>query len=208
MPHVEISCYPGRTDKQKAECAEGVAEIIANTLGCNVSGVSVAIKEVNQADWKTEVWDKQIVPAEENQLNTVRDITQQTISEIYPKYYPSGAVDYFKAHHSDSNILADIRKGIVFLLKADGDYVGTVTISENEINRLFVRPEFQHQGYGRRLLDFAEEEISKNYSEIVINASLPARKIYQKRGYHETEYNQIITDSKDVLCYDVMKKKF
>ena len=65
MPHVEISCYPCRTDKQKAECAEGVAEIIANTLGCNVSGVSVAIKEVNQADWKTEVWDKQIVPAEE-----------------------------------------------------------------------------------------------------------------------------------------------
>lgn len=50
-----------------------------------------------------------ISKAEENQLNIVRDITQQTISEIYPKYYPSGAVDYFKAHHSDSNILADIR---------------------------------------------------------------------------------------------------
>ena len=148
-----------------------------------------------------------IIKAEETQLNIVSDITQQTISEIYPKYYPSGAVAYFNEHHNDSNVLTDIRQGIVYLLKVDEDYVGTVTIKENEINRLFVLPKFQHKGYGKRLLDYSEENIAKNYSEIVLNASLPARRMYQKRGYYETEYNQIITDNNDVLCYDVMKKK-
>ena len=36
---------------------------------------------------------------------------------------------------------------------------------------------------------------------------MSAKKIYKMRGYKETEYNQIITESGDVLCYDVMKKE-
>ena len=50
-------------------------------------------------------------------------------------------------------------------------------------------------------------EILKNYEEIILDASMSAKKIYKMRGYKETEYNQIITDSGDVLCYDVMKKE-
>ncbi len=62
MPHVEIKCFPGRTDETKELCAERVAEVIAETMGCKASSVSVAIKEVPQSDWKAEVWDKSIAP--------------------------------------------------------------------------------------------------------------------------------------------------
>ena len=61
MPHVEIKCYPGRSEETKKLCAATIAEDIARTLGCDISSVSVAIKEVQQADWKNDVWDKQIV---------------------------------------------------------------------------------------------------------------------------------------------------
>ena len=64
MPHVEIKCFEGRTDKQKTECAEKIAQVIAETLGCKASSVSVAIKDIPEKDWKTEVWDKNIVPDE------------------------------------------------------------------------------------------------------------------------------------------------
>ncbi len=64
MPHVEIKCFEGRTDKQKAECAERIRQVIAETLGCKTSSVSVAIKDIPKKDWKTEVWDKSIVPDE------------------------------------------------------------------------------------------------------------------------------------------------
>lgn len=148
-----------------------------------------------------------IFKAEDKHLNIVREITHQTINEIYPHYYPIGAVDFFKAHHKDSNILADIKKGIVYLLKDSDAFVGTVTIKENEICRLFVLPKFQHKGYGKELIDYAESEILKNYKEIILDASMSAKKIYKMRGYKETEYNQIITESGDVLCYDVMKKE-
>ena len=60
MPHVEIKCFPGRTQEQKTRCAEEVTKAIAETMGCNESSVSVAIKEVAQDDWKAKVWDTQI----------------------------------------------------------------------------------------------------------------------------------------------------
>ena len=62
MPHVEIKCFAGRTKEQKLDCADKVANVIAETLGCKKSSVSVAIKGVPEEAWKTEVWDKDIVP--------------------------------------------------------------------------------------------------------------------------------------------------
>ena len=68
--------------------------------------------------------------------------------EIYPMYYPHGAVLFFSEHHSDENIMRDIRTGIVYLLiSGEGIPVGTVTLTNNEIDRLFVLPSFQHKGY-------------------------------------------------------------
>lgn len=61
MPHVEIKCFSGRTEEQKKQCAEKVADDIAEILGCEISSVSVAIKDVDEKDWKEEVWDKNII---------------------------------------------------------------------------------------------------------------------------------------------------
>ena len=58
MPHVEIQCFAGRTEEQKRLCAERIADVIAETLGCAVSSVSVAIRDVAEEEWKTKVWDR------------------------------------------------------------------------------------------------------------------------------------------------------
>ena len=62
MPHVEIKCFPGRTEEQKTKCAEEVTKAITETMGCPASSVSIAIKEIDQDDWKEKVWDTQIAP--------------------------------------------------------------------------------------------------------------------------------------------------
>ncbi len=139
--------------------------------------------------------------------DTVFDITQQTIDAVYPSYYPAGAVDFFKKHHSRERIEKDIENKIVFLCIKDDETIGTVTIRDNEILRLFVSPQHQKKGYGRELLEFAENKVREEYSEIVIDASLPAKSIYLKRGYKEISYNKILTDNGDYLCYDVMVKE-
>ena len=149
--------------------------------------------------------DTRIFMAKENDFETVKDITQTTIKLVYPKYYPEGAVQFFCNHHADDRILNDIAAGKVFLLEADDVCVGTVTIANNEICRLFVLPEYQHKGYGKALLDFAEEKILESFDHVQIDASFPAKRIYKLRGYKEIEYNIIETENGDCLCYDVMR---
>jgi 4-oxalocrotonate tautomerase len=36
MPHIEIKCFPGRTEEQKKLCAERITEVVAESLGCNI----------------------------------------------------------------------------------------------------------------------------------------------------------------------------
>ncbi|WP_029319683.1 GNAT family N-acetyltransferase [Butyrivibrio sp. AE3004] len=145
--------------------------------------------------------------AKEKDFDSVKNITQTTIRSVYPKYYPSGAVQFFSDHHSDDRIRADIVAGIVFQIEVDGNAIGTVTVADNEINRLFVLPDYQHKGYGRELMKFAEEMISKEHENIILDASLPAKQIYLKRGYVATKYNMIKTENGDYLCFDVMEKQ-
>lgn len=147
-----------------------------------------------------------IIKAELSDLNVVKRISAATILEIYPRYYPKGAVEFFLNHHSESNIIDDLKQNRVFLCCEKENIVGTVTIKGNVICRLFVRPEFQGKGYGRALLDFSEKNISEKYSDIILDASLPAKGIYIKRGYKETEYKIIKTNYDDFLCYDIMVK--
>ncbi len=81
--------------------------------------------------------------AESIDFDAVKNITHTTIREIYPRYYPKGAVTFFLAHHSDAAIMEDIVGGTVFLLENDREAVGTVTLKDAEIGRLFVLPACQ-----------------------------------------------------------------
>lgn len=141
-------------------------------------------------------------------LETIKHIVKLTISEIYPHYYPNGAVEFFLKHHSETNIVHDIEQNQVFLCQnAEGAVVGTVTLAGNEVCRLFVLPACQGSGYGTEMLDYAEKVIAGRASEVVLAASLPAKKMYLDRGYEAVSYHVITTDNHDFLCYDVMRKQ-
>lgn len=147
-----------------------------------------------------------IVKAQSENFEIVKLIAHKTISEIYSHYYARGVVDFFLAHHNDENIEKDISAENVFLIMDGKDTIGTITIKENEVCRLFVLPKHQGKGAGKQLLDFAEEIISDKYKEIYLDSSLPAKNIYRKRGYVTVESHTISVENGDVLCYDVMKK--
>ena len=149
-----------------------------------------------------------IIRATDADFETVRQITQDTIRTVYPHYYPEGAAAFFLAHHNDAAIEQDIRKSRVFLCISDsGEAAGTVTIHDNEIGRLFVLPEFQGNGFGRALLDFAEQEIARNYEFAVLDVSFSAKAIYLKRGYEAVSWHVIETENGDFLCFDEMRRK-
>lgn len=140
-------------------------------------------------------------------LGTVKRISERSISETYPHYYPKGAVEFFLRYHDEKSIADDISRERVFIcFEKEQKAVGTVTVKDNEICRLFVLPEYQKYGYGREMLDYAESVILDKYTEVVVDASLPAKSIYQRRGYKAAEFNTIKVGYNDFLCYDVMIK--
>lgn len=144
--------------------------------------------------------------AEIKDLENILQITRDTISVIYSHYYAKGVVDFFLEHHSRENVLSDIENGIVWLLEEDGCMVGTVTIKENAVNRLFVLPVYQSHGYGSQLMDFAESKITEKFSCVHVDSSLAAKEMYLKRGYKEKKTCRILADNGDILIYDEMEK--
>ncbi|MGC6770429.1 GNAT family N-acetyltransferase [Enterococcus sp. LJL128] len=138
----------------------------------------------------------------------VLTLTMETIKECYPKYYPVGAVDFFLKHHELSTIIKDIDEERVYGVMNEGQLLGTISIHQNEIYRLFVLPSYQGQGIGHLLMNFGEGVIAKSFSVGTVDSSLPGKTFYLKRGYREMSYHTILTENGDFLCYDVMEKRF
>lgn len=139
--------------------------------------------------------------AETKDVESILRIVSDTVSGIYPHYYPKGVVCFFLQHHCFENILDDVNKQNVYIISAGKKPAGTITIKGISINRLFVLPEYQGRGYGRQLMDFAEKEISRNYTNVHIDSSLPAKEMYLKLGYKEIKTCHINANYGDVLVY-------
>ncbi|MGL4723089.1 MAG: tautomerase PptA [Scandinavium sp.] len=63
MPHVDIKCFPRElNDEQKDALAADIAAAITRHLGSKDGAISVALNQVQQDEWKTQVWDTEIAP--------------------------------------------------------------------------------------------------------------------------------------------------
>jgi 4-oxalocrotonate tautomerase len=61
MPHVSVKMYPGRSEKEKAELAEAIAQDVMGIVGAGRSSISVAIEDIPPQDWKEKVYDPEII---------------------------------------------------------------------------------------------------------------------------------------------------
>lgn len=146
----------------------------------------------------------EIIPAECPEQ--VASIVKKTIQAVYPRYYPSGAVQFFLDLHCDGRIEKAMDAEEIYLAASQGNVVGTGSIRKNEICRLFILPEYQGNGYGSSLMDLLEERIFEKYEKVHVDASFPAEGMYLKRGYRIVSYEKIETENGDFLCYHTMEK--
>ncbi len=148
-----------------------------------------------------------IIKAQKKDLDTIYSLVQTTINEIYPKYYPKEIVEFFSKHHSKINILNDIYSGFVYILFVAGKIVGTGTLIDNHITRLFVLPECQSNGYGKQIMQYIEMKIQRNYSTVYLDSSLPASVFYEKQGYKTISHEKCIFEKGAVLVYEIIQKQ-
>jgi len=58
MPHIDINMFAGRDEETKKRVADALVETMIKELGCAKEHLSVAIHDVNPADWDEKIADK------------------------------------------------------------------------------------------------------------------------------------------------------
>jgi 4-oxalocrotonate tautomerase len=61
MPHVIVKLWPGKSERQKARLADAIAREVMGILHLGEESVSVAIEEVEAADWAEKVYRPEII---------------------------------------------------------------------------------------------------------------------------------------------------
>lgn len=135
-------------------------------------------------------------------------IVQDTIRNVYPKYYLPEIVDMFCEFHNEKNIREDIARGSVYVLLENEEMIGTGTVKENHITRVYVLPEHQGKGFGTYIMNRLEDEIKKKYSKAEIDASLPACTMYYNRGYRTISHGVWECANSVIQVYEIMEKCF
>ncbi len=137
----------------------------------------------------------------------IYEIVQDTVRRIYPRYYLPEIVDMFCEFHSKENILEDIENGCTYILLENGKAIGTGTIKENHITRVYVLPDFQGKGFGTFIMQQLEREIGKKYDKVGIDASLPACKLYYGMGYRTIDHGIWECAGGVIQVYEIMEKE-
>lgn len=148
------------------------------------------------------VWRK----AEKGDVNRVVKLIEQTVIQIYPRYYPQDVVDFFCFFHNEYRIKADIERKNVWVLLCDGKLVGTGSMEDNHVARVYVLPNEQGRGFGSRIMDELECRIRKSWDRVEVDASAPAKKFYEKRGYR-TVRQETLSIGTMSMEYQVMEKQ-
>lgn len=147
------------------------------------------------------------VAATSDMVNAVYDVLHAAIRTVYPKYYPSEVVDFFCRHHSKGHILDGIASGNMGVLMYGNAVVGTGCFDGNHITSVYVLPSYQKRGCGSYIMDCLEQEIAKKHGAAILDASLPAACLYERRGYKTIGHGVYELENDVKLVYEMMEKK-
>ena len=77
--------------------------------------------------------------------------------------------------------------------------IGIVSVKDNLIEDLYVIPDKQKMGYGKKLLQFAVDQCTGIPTLWILENNTAAKRLYHKMGFHETGRIHTITDSFDEI---------
>ncbi|MCK9262282.1 MAG: tautomerase family protein [Deltaproteobacteria bacterium] len=61
MPHVIVKLYPGRSEEQKKQLAQVIAQDVVAIIQCDEKSVSVAFEEIDPDQWPEQVYKPDIL---------------------------------------------------------------------------------------------------------------------------------------------------
>jgi N-acetylglutamate synthase-like GNAT family acetyltransferase len=140
-------------------------------------------------------------------IEDVYNLVIDTINKSYSRVYSKEAIISFKEYHCKDNILNDSINGYTIIIEFEGRIIGTGTLLNTNIRRVFVDKQFQHQGLGKIIMKCLEEKaFEQGIKTVELSASLVARKFYNGLGYITQTYKSFdVTNNKKLFYYEMIK---
>lgn len=120
----------------------------------------------------------------EHNLDELLSFVHEMIETSYYPAYPREVMELFLRYHSRESLARDAEQGRVWAARQEGRLVGTVTVSDGELTRMFVSPAARGRGLGAELageaLRYARESGVKKLTAWAVPFS---RGFYEKLGF-------------------------
>ena len=140
-------------------------------------------------------------------LAAVYALVQNVIEVSYADVYPPEAIEFFKNHHSEENILQDIARGYIVMAESNGQLLGTGTIIGTSIRRVFINSEYQRHGIGKIIAEKLERKARANgLAKLDLSASLKSRQFWEAMGFVSTgEFALPVANGQKLIFYEMTK---
>jgi len=151
--------------------------------------------------------DIQVRQAEEEDLPSIYRLVQNVVAISYNEIYPVEAIEAFQNHHSEEQIRIDAISGYTVVAEYNSEIVGTGTLYETNIRRIYISPRHQRKGIGRLIVQELEKKaLTEKLTTLDLGASLLSRQFWESLGFvvQKEDYVPVRNDQK--LHYFLMVK--
>jgi GNAT superfamily N-acetyltransferase len=154
-----------------------------------------------------DIKNLKIRPYKKEDINEVLNIVQYHIKNTFKNKFSEPIIKFISEYHSLESILKDSKKGIIICAELDNKIIGTVTLINNYINRLYVSYKYQNMGIGTFLMKNIEKIAFENGNNMVeLDCYIFSMMFYVKLGYKVVEKKSDYVNG-DYLYYFKMEKK-
>jgi len=141
-------------------------------------------------------------------LPLVYRLIQNTIDFSYSGVYPPEAIEFFKDYHNKENIIKDAAAGYTIVAERDGEILGTGTLLDTNIRRVYISPSYQHRGIGKLIVQELERKaLLKKLSTLDLEGNIVSRQFWEAMGFTIREECFLMVKNNRKLHYYVMVKK-
>ncbi len=114
-------------------------------------------------------------------------LIRHTVKESNSEDYSEKAITVLIEHFSSENLIKSARKKDILVAVENKKIIGTISLDDNRISAMFVMPNYQGRGIGRKLIKRLERHAKqKELALLRVRSSLTAFEFYKKMGYTKT----------------------
>jgi N-acetylglutamate synthase-like GNAT family acetyltransferase len=143
-----------------------------------------------------------------NDLPQLLKLVHSTIDISYRDTYHAEAIQAFKDYHSRKNLTQDMETGHIIVAEQNDEIIGTGTLLDTNIRRVFISPKWQQYGLGRKIaLELEKKARSQGLAIIDLSASLGSRRFWENLGFEfQKEAFIPVANGKKLVFFEMTKQ--